>query len=137
MFRGRCPPGNFCSGEIESCDLGFGISGGEKFIWVCLPYISPDKKHNQTSWWGDLDATIDYCKTVLPRICETYGGDADNVFIAVFSRGSIACNFIGLHDDEIAKLWAGFICHSHYDGIYSWQYAERVDKKHCARKHSR
>jgi hypothetical protein len=42
------------------------------------------------------------------------------VFITGFSRGSIACNFIGLHDDEIAKLWCGFICHSHYDGSRRW-----------------
>ena len=39
-----------------------------------------------------------------------------------FSRGSIACNFIGLHDEEIAKLWCGFVCHSHYDGARRWSY---------------
>lgn len=36
---------------------------------------------------------------------------------------SIACNYIGLHDDEIAALWRGFICHSHYDGVRKWDYA--------------
>jgi hypothetical protein len=51
------------------------------------------------------------------RICDEYGGDRSNVFIAGFSRGSIACNFIGLYDDEIASLWRGFICHAYYDGI--------------------
>jgi hypothetical protein len=40
-----------------------------------------------------------------------------------FSRGSIACNYIGLHDDEIAKLWKAFVCYSHYDGERTgWPY---------------
>ena len=26
-------------------------------------------------------------------------------------------------DDEIAGLWRGFICHSHYDGVLKWEYA--------------
>ena len=52
-----------------------------------------------------------------------YGGDPGAVFLAGFSRGAIACNFVGLHDDEIAQLWCGFICHSHYDGVHRWGYA--------------
>ena len=35
-----------------------------------------------------------------------------------FSRGAIAANFLGLGDDEIAKLWRGFITHDHYDGVF-------------------
>ncbi len=27
----------------------------------------------------------------------------------------IVCNVVGLHDDAIASLWRGMICHSHYD----------------------
>jgi hypothetical protein len=78
---------------------------------------------NQPTWWGDVDATVDYCKHTVRRICKEYGGDPENVFIAGFSRGAIACNYIGLHDDEIAALWRGFICHSHYDGVRQWAYA--------------
>ena len=44
-------------GIVDECDLGYGISGGHGFIWVCLPYISPDHQRNQATWWGDLDAT--------------------------------------------------------------------------------
>ncbi|MHC4200692.1 MAG: hypothetical protein ACYSU0_11930, partial [Planctomycetota bacterium] len=54
--------------------------------------------------------------------CRDYGGDPAAVLIAGFSRGAIACNFIGLHDDEIAGLWRGFIAHSHYDGVRKWRY---------------
>jgi hypothetical protein len=112
--------GDRCTGKVEDCNLGYGISGGRGFIWLCLPYISEDHKQNQIRWWGDIEATVDYCKRAVARVCAEYGGDPANVFLAGFSRGSIACNFIGLHDDEIAKLWRGFICHSHYDGVKEW-----------------
>ncbi len=116
--------GDTCSGKVEDCNLGYGISGGEGVIWLCLPYISEDDKRNQLQWWGDVEATVAYCKEVVSRICRDYGGDAEAVFLTGFSRGSIACNFIGLHDDEIAALWRGFICHSHYDGVKKWNYPD-------------
>jgi hypothetical protein len=119
-FRNR--HGDICTGRVEDCNLGYGISGGKGFIWVCLPYISKDLKHNQRQWWGDLEATVEYCKAVVPIICKEYGGDANAVFLTGFSRGSIACNYIGLHDDDIANMWKGFICHSHYDGVRKWNY---------------
>jgi len=115
--------GDTCSGKVDDCNLGYGISGGEGVIWVCLPFISEDHQHNQLQWWGDVQATVDYCKAVVSDICEQYGGDTEAVFLAGFSRGSIACNFIGLHDDNIASIWKGFICHSHYDGVREWNYA--------------
>lgn len=115
--------GDRCSGKVEDCHLGYGIRGGKGAIWICLPYISKDGKNNQLKWWGDVDATVAYCKDVIARVCKDYGGDAQAVFLAGFSRGAIACNFIGLHDDEIASLWRGFICHSHYDGVRKWAYA--------------
>jgi hypothetical protein len=115
--------GDTCTGRPEDCNLGYGLSGGKGFIWVCLPYIAKGGKRNQLKWWGDVAATVRYCETVVPRVCEAYGGDPSKVLLAGFSRGSIAANFIGLHDDEIASLWRGFICHSHYDGVRKWGYA--------------
>jgi len=108
------------TGTVEDCDLGYGISGGKGFIWVCLPYVNSRENKNQLNWWGDVEATVDYCKKSVPRICSRYGGDPQRVILAGFSRGSIACNFIGLHDDEIAGLWRAFIPHSHYDGVRNW-----------------
>lgn len=115
--------GDVCTGQVEDCNLGYGLSGGSGFIWLCLPYISVDHRQNQLQWWGDLEATVAYCATTVPRVCQEYGGDSGAVFLAGFSRGAIACNVIGLHDDAIAALWRGFICHSHYDGVRTWPYA--------------
>ncbi|MGA0898770.1 MAG: hypothetical protein ACO3SO_00020 [Luteolibacter sp.] len=107
-------------GSVESCKLGYGISGGRGVIWVSMPFVDSRAKVNAPKWWGDPDATVAYCTQTVKQVCENYGGDPKKVFIAGFSRGSIAANLIGLHDDEIAKLWCGFICHSHYEGVREW-----------------
>ena len=115
--------GDVCDGTVESSSLGYGASGGKGFIWVCAPYVSPDHQRNQRLWWGDVEATVAYCTGVVADVCANYQGDPSAVFLAGFSRGSIACNFIGLHNDAVAALWRGFICHSHYDGVRAWSYA--------------
>jgi len=109
-------------GTIDECDLGYGISGGKGVIWICMPFVDKKNGKNAATWWGDVDATVDYCKQAVKQVCAEYGGDSSKLFIAGFSRGAIACNFIGLHDNEIASLWRGFICHSHYDGVKRWGY---------------
>jgi hypothetical protein len=116
--------GDVCDGQVESSKLGYGASGGKGFIWVCAPFISQDRTRNQPTWWGDVDATASYCTGVVAEVCAAYGGDPSAVFLAGFSRGSIACNYIGLHNDAIASLWRGFLCHSHYDGVRKWSYAD-------------
>ena len=119
--------GDISTGLPEGSKLGFGITGGVDAIWVCLPYLDGDGREIAIRWWGDppgcdVQPTLDYCKKAVPWICETYGGDPGRVVLAGFSRGAIACNFIGLHDDEIAKLWCGFVAYSHYDGVKRWPY---------------
>ena len=89
-------------------------------IWLCLPFVDVEAGTNATQWWGDVEATIEYCIDAVEETIRDYGGDADNLFLAGFSRGAIAANFIGLHDDRIAALWCGFICHSHYEGPRWW-----------------
>lgn len=108
------------AGTVESCKLGYGLSGGRGVIWICLPFVDSARQVHATSWWGDVAATVAYCKRAVLRVCRDFGGDPGELFLAGFSRGAIACNFIGLHDDEIAGLWRGFICHSHYEGVRSW-----------------
>lgn len=112
--------GDSSSGLVEDCKLGFGMSGGTQFIWVSLPFISHDGKKNQRMWWGDREATVLYCKKTIKTIINDYQGDPERMILCGFSRGAIAANYIGLYDDEIADLWCGFFCHSHYDGIRQW-----------------
>lgn len=128
--------GDRCTGRVEDCHLGYGIGAGHEYIWICMPYISADGKQNQLQWWGDADATAQYCKDAVRMICDQYGGNPNAVILSGFSRGSIACNYIGLRDDEIAKLWCGFVCHSHYDGVRQWGYADG-DRESAAKRLAR
>lgn len=114
--------GDRCSGKPEDTHLGYGISGGEDFIWIGMPLISEGGNQNQRYWWGDVEASVEYTLKVVKQVCQELGGDSSKVLAAGFSRGAIACNYIGLHDDEIASLWCGFIANSHYDGVRSWNY---------------
>ncbi len=107
------------TGEVEGAALGYGLTGGQ-FIWVTLPFIENDGKKNAIRWWGDEAATIQYAKLVIPAICESYGGSEKAVILCGFSRGAIATNYIGLHDDAISSLWCATITHDHYDGVRAW-----------------
>jgi len=119
--------GDFSAGTVEGCNLGYGISGGKNFIWVCLPFVAvkDGAKSNTRTWWGDPADTVAYCKRTVREVCQHYGGDTNALILTGFSRGAIAGNYIGLRDDEIASLWRAFILHSHYDGVRTnWPYAD-------------
>ena len=117
------------SGRVEDSKLGFGISAGHNFIWLCLPYLNNLGTANVTQWWGNkpdyhVEPTLDYCKNAVPWVCQKYNGNPNSVIITGFSRGAIACNYIGLNDDKISNLWAAFIPYSHYDGVIeTWSYS--------------
>lgn len=121
--------GDASTGRPEGSRLGYGLSGGNGFIWVCLPFLNEGGDKLAVTWWGDApghrpDATAAYAKRAIPAICAAFAGDRERVILCGFSRGAIACNAIGLHDDEIAKLWSGFFCYSHYDGVgEKWPFA--------------
>lgn len=116
--------GDVSTGEVEGSKLGYGISGGRDYIWLCLPYISEDGAKNQTVWWGDIKATVAYAKREVTRVCEQWGGDPGKIVLCGFSRGAIACGYIGLHDEEVAAIWRAFIPYSHYDGVREWDYPD-------------
>lgn len=123
-YTGNRSPRHGSTGMVKDANLGYGLTGGKGFIWVTLPYIEKGRMKNALNWWGDRKATIDYCKTNLPRIVKGYGGDPQNVFICGFSRGAIATSYIGLADDEIASFWKGVITHDHFDGDRQWNYPQ-------------
>ena len=73
----------------------------------------------------------------MKLICDHYAGDPQRIVLAGFSRGAIACNYIGLRDDSIAKLWRAFIPYSHYDGVReSWPYGD-ADRASALKRLSR
>ena len=118
--------GDVSEGTVEGSRLGYGVSGGRGFIWLCLPFIEvlEGRKQNAAKWWGKVAESKRYCLATVRDVCARFGGDARAVVFCGFSRGAIAANFFGLHDDEIAGLWRAFICHSHYDGVSErWPYA--------------
>lgn len=121
--------GDTSSGLPEGSKLGYGLSGGKGFIWACVPFLNGAGDQIALTWWGDApayrpDSTVAFLKRTVPALCERFSGDPHRVVLCGFSRGAIAANAIGLHDDEIAALWRGFICYSHYDGIRSkWPFA--------------
>ncbi|MEM9110936.1 MAG: hypothetical protein AAGC72_13030 [Planctomycetota bacterium] len=121
-YTGNRSPSHFTTGEVKDANLGYGLTGGEGYLWVTMPCVQLGGLSNAPKWWGDRQATIDYCKTNLPRILEQFGGDAGNVVLIGFSRGAIACSYIGLADDEIASFWKGMVAHDHFDGQREWGY---------------
>jgi hypothetical protein len=135
-YTGNHAPRYNSTGQVKDANLGYGLTGGQTFIWVSMPYIDKGGKKNALKWWGDRQATIDYCKTNLPRICQQFGGDADNIVLCGFSRGAIACGYIGLADDEIASFWKAIVTHDHFDGQRRWGYAED-DRASALRRLSR
>ena len=119
-YTGNHFPTSGSTGEVEGAALGYGVSRG-KAIWVVLPYVAKDRLRNEVTWWGDIEATVGYAKTNIPRICGEFGGDPRKVVLCGFSRGAIGVSFLGLHDDEVAKLWCGLWAHDHFDGVKEWK----------------
>ncbi len=119
--------GDTCDGTVEGGNLAFGISGGADYICIGMPFVkvSAGAKENAAHWWGDADETAAYCAATVREVCREFGGDEKSVVLCGFSRGSVACNYIGLRNDTIAALWRVFICHSHYDGVRTtWPYPD-------------
>ena len=117
--------GDICTGRVEDAGLAYGLSGGDGPIVLSLPYLNDAGTANVTQWWGDSPGyqpqpTLRYAAGAIREVCEQFGGDSRRVVLVGFSRGAIACNALGLYDDEIAKQWRGMICFSHYEGVRPW-----------------
>ena len=119
-YTGNYFPTSGSTGEVEGAALGYGLARGQA-IWVVLPYVAKDRTQNERTWWGDIDATVGYVRTNLPRICAEFGGDPKKVVLCGFSRGAIGVSLLGLHDDEVAQLWCGLWAHDHFDGMREWK----------------
>ena len=132
--------GDVSTGFVEGSNLGYGISAGKDYLWLCLPYLNNAATANVRQWWGDRPKrdpgpTLKYMQEAVAWVCREYGGDADRVVLCGFSRGAIACNYLGLHNDRVAKLWRAFVVYSHYDGVRRWGYAH--DDRESAKRRLR
>lgn len=132
--------GDVSTGRPEGSNLGYGLSGGRGFIWLCVPYLNAQGDDVAIKWWGDAPTydpqpTLKYLREAVKTVCRDHGGDAAKIVLCGFSRGAIACNYLGLHDDETAGLWCGFFAYSHYDGVKKWPYPNSDRESALARLH--
>ena len=139
-YTGNFYPASGSTGRVDDANLGFGWTGGRDFIWIVLPSVDTESRQNARLWWGDIEATVEYCKNAVKSVCRDYGGDAENIYICGFSRGGIAASHIGLYDEEISNLWRGFFAHDGLHGAGDWEFdggdattASRLAKRYHGR----
>jgi hypothetical protein len=124
--------GDVSTGLPEDLVLGYGLTGGQGWIVLSLPYVDPVAGQPAIHWWGDPETTLDYARHAIGEASEAWGGDLDRVVLAGFSRGAIGCGYLGLRDDATAAVWCGFFAYSHFDGVIeTWPYpgADRAAAK--------
>jgi predicted esterase len=117
--------GDRSSGRVENARLAYGLGGGDGWIVLTLPFVNDAGTANVSKWWGDTpdyrpDASIAYAKAAIDEVCDRFGGDRSRLILVGFSRGAIACNAVGLANDDVSQRWRGFVCCSHYDGVRPW-----------------
>lgn len=104
----------YSTGMPEQCAIGYGMTKGRGAIWVSLPFVKDGAVAE--NGFGDGDATADYALRVLDVINAKFGGEPNNAVITGFSRGAMACWYIGLRNERIAAVWRGFHAVQGYDG---------------------
>ncbi len=106
------------TGRPEQCVIGYGITRGHGAIWLSLPFVDRTAGTIAESGFGsnDGDDTAEYTVRAIEDVCRRWNGDRANVVLCGFSRGAIACGYIGLRNDGIAPLWRAFVACQHYDG---------------------
>lgn len=106
----------YSTGLPDQCVIGYGITRGKGAICLGMPFLDRATDAIAENAWGNADDTADYLMRMVAEVCDKFGGDRDNLVLTGFSRGAIACGYIGLRNDDIAKLWKGFHACQHTDG---------------------
>ncbi|MGY6647968.1 hypothetical protein [Wenyingzhuangia sp. IMCC45574] len=134
-YTGNYYPPTQSTGNLKDASLGYAIAQNIDAIWICLPYVTKEYKQS-LKWWGNEHNTIDYALKNIKDVCLEYNGNSGQIFIIGFSRGAIAVNYLGLHNDTIADVWRGFFSHDHYDGQRKWgkYWAKDLDSYRAAAK---
>lgn len=125
--------GCYSPGLPEQCAIGYGMTRGKGAVWISLPFLDRQQGKVAEDGWGNPDDTMEYCLEVLQEVCSKFGGDPENLVLTGFSRGAIACGYIGLRDEKIARLWKGLHLCQHYDGD-GWKGANMEDAVERARR---
>ena len=98
-----CAPG---ASKTPTSATASPAAGG--FICVSMPFVNTAAECNALHWWGDVAATVDYCRQTVLDVCERYrrrplGGNTGGLQPG---RDRLQLHS-GYSDDEIADLWAG------------------------------
>ncbi len=109
-------PGCYSTGLPDQCVIGAGIARGRGAICLALPFVDRSAGVIAEGGWGVPDDTASYAVAMVEQVCREFGADRANIILTGFSRGALACGFIGLRNDRIAALWKGFHACQHYDG---------------------
>jgi hypothetical protein len=109
-------PACYSTGLPEQCVIGYGMTKGKGAICLGMPFVDRAAGKIVENGWGNADETADHVMRTVAEVCARFGGDRGNIVLTGFSRGAIACGYIGLRDDRIAALWKGFHACQHYDG---------------------
>lgn len=132
------------TGLTDQGNMAYGLSRGETFILLNLPFISLDGQREEPNGWGSIEKTEDYCLQAVKFISEKFDGDTGQVFFTGFSRGELAMNYLALRDDRIASLWRGFIgadpaiaSAKKWQGTLGWNHCAKGWDERGARLHGR
>ncbi len=132
------------TGLTDQGNMAYGLSRGETFILLNLPFIATDGQREEPNGWGSIEKTEDYCMEALQFVSAHYGADLNQVFYTGFSRGELAMNYLALRDDRIAPIWRGFIgadpamaSAKKWQGTAGWNHCAEGWDERGARLHGR
>jgi hypothetical protein len=109
-------PACYSTGLPDQCVIGYGMTQGRGAICLGLPFVDRAGGRVVENGWGNADETADHAGRLVAEVCSRFGGERENIVLTGFSRGAIACGYIGLRSEGIAALWKGFHACQHYDG---------------------
>ena len=94
MFAPVC----YSTGLPDQCVIGYGMTKGKGAICLDMPIVDRATGKIAENGCGNADDTADYVMRMVAEVCAKFGGDRENIVLTGFSRGAIACGYIGLRD---------------------------------------